>query len=179
MKFQWMEKQKEKGEGTGFSDGDIIGFDGYELVTREDDRGYLSEICRRDWDEVSSLVKNFQQVYLVGNWEKGTIRAYHKHKELVDFFIIVNGVARFVGFDDRPDSATFGYLNTIIASARNLKMITVPAGVYHGWQSLEENTILVSVANNLYMGENRTEWLDEHRIPYDTFGKHMWEVEYK
>jgi len=21
--------------------------------------------------------------------------------------------------------------------------------------------------------------LDEHRIPYDSFGKHMWEVEYK
>jgi len=203
MEFEYLKHLKERGEDpkgygkTNYEDflkqgnyvfkGKIEGVEIRKLEKFVDDRGFLSEICRSDWEEIIKLAPggrddilgNLNQVYIVGNWSKGTVRAFHKHEKLVDFFVIVRGVAKFILFDDRPDSPTFGILQQIISEAGDLKMITVPSGVFHGWQSLCVETLLVSVANDLYMGYNKKEYLDEHRIPYDIFGKNIWEVEYK
>lgn len=184
MKFEWGSGKYECGKLLGYPEvGKIDSITARGLEIFEDDRGFLSEVCRTDWPEVGRTMPNdismFQQVYIVGNHEKGTVRAFHKHERLVDFFIIASGAAKFVLFDDDPESRTFGRIQTIIASANKLKMITVPTNVYHGWQSLKEDTLLLSVANRLYMGINKLDELDEHRIDWDTFGKKIWEVEYK
>jgi len=44
-------------------------------------------------------------------------------------------------------------------------MIIIPLGIYHGWMSLEDNTIMVSIGSELYNPENP----DEVRIPPDSF----------
>ncbi|MEW6718187.1 MAG: dTDP-4-dehydrorhamnose 3,5-epimerase family protein [Chloroflexota bacterium] len=143
-----------------------------ELTTYEDDRGYLIEIARKTGDPAPyGVVHQFGQVYLVGDPVRGTIRAFHKHEELWDWFHISHGSAKFVLKDDRPDSPTFGEMMTIIASARRPRLIVVPPGVYHGWMSLEDDTQMVSTASHTYNRENP----DETRIPPDTFGD-VWEV---
>ena len=49
-----------------------------DLVTHEDDRGYLTEIARQAGaPEPHAVVHRFGQVYLVGNPARGTIRAFH------------------------------------------------------------------------------------------------------
>lgn len=184
MEFEWMKQygnMDDPGEKPIPEIGKIFGVSVRKLDVFEDDRGFLSEVCRTDWSEVYGVIglDHFQQVYIIGNYQVGTVRAFHKHNELVDFFIVVSGAAKFVLFDDHPRSDTYGNMQTVIASANNMKMIVVPRFVYHGWQSLQENTLLLSVANNLYMGIDKKEELDEHRIPYDSFGKKIWEVEYK
>ena len=104
-----------------------------ELVTHEDDRGYLTEVARHaDNPEPHAVVHRFGQVYLVGNPARGTIRAFHKHEELWDWFFISHGSAKFVLKDDRAESRTYGSLMTVIASARKPRLIVVPPGVYHG-----------------------------------------------
>jgi dTDP-4-dehydrorhamnose 3,5-epimerase len=143
-----------------------------ELTTHEDDRGYLTEIARHAGDpEPHAVVHRFGQVYLVGNPARGTIRAFHKHQELWDWFFISHGSAKFVLKDDRPDSRTHGALMTIIASARKPRLIVVPPGVYHGWMSLEDDTQMVSTASHVYNREKP----DEVRIPPDAFGD-VWTV---
>ncbi len=143
-----------------------------ELTVREDDRGYLIEIARTATDsEPHAVVHQFGQVYLVGDPVRGTIRAFHKHNELWDWFFISHGSAKFVLKDDRPDSPTYGEMMTIVASARNPKLIVVPPGVYHGWMSLEDDTQLISTASHVYNRENP----DEVRIPPDSFGD-VWTV---
>ena len=73
-----------------------------ELVTHEDDRGYLTEVARHaENPEPHAVVHRFGQVYLVGNPARGTIRAFHKHEELWDWFFISHGSAKFVLKDDR------------------------------------------------------------------------------
>jgi dTDP-4-dehydrorhamnose 3,5-epimerase-like enzyme len=56
-------------------------------------------------------------------------------------------------------------------------MIVVPPGVYHGWMSLEDDTIMLSVASHVYDREHP----DEERVsPHafdDLFGKDVWQVE--
>jgi dTDP-4-dehydrorhamnose 3,5-epimerase len=143
-----------------------------ELATREDDRGYLVEIARHAGDpEPHAVVHRFGQVYLVGNPARGTIRAFHKHQELWDWFFISHGSAKFVLRDDRAESASFGEMVTIVASARTPRLIVVPPGVYHGWMSLEDDTQLISTASHVYNREKP----DEVRVPPDAFGD-VWTV---
>ena len=142
------------------------------LATHEDDRGYLIEIARvADDPAPHGVVHRFGQVYLVGDPVRGTVRAFHKHDELWDWFFISRGSAKFVLQDDRSDSPTQGEVQTVIASFRSPCLLVVPPGVYHGWMSLEDDTQMVSTASHTYNHEHP----DETRIPPDSFGD-VWAV---
>lgn len=137
------------------------------LVAHVDDRGYLIEILRA----VDPNFSTFGQVYLVGNFGRGVIRAFHKHQEMWDWFFISHGAAKFILVDDRPGAATYRHMNVLIASSRNPSLIAVPPGVYHGWMSLEDDTQMISIASEVY----RRARPDEVRIPPDSFGE-VWAV---
>ena len=141
-------------------------------------------MLRTDWNQYKDGVNNFgsksssiQQVYLVTN-HADSIRAFHKHEHLVDFFIIVKGVAKFILVDDREGYTSYGYGKVITLTDKCLSMLVIPPGVLHGWRG-DKDTILISVANELYMGENKKGILDETRIPYDTYGKEIWDIQHK
>lgn len=138
-----------------------------QLVAHVDDRGYLIEIIRANDDHFTK----FGQVYLVGDLTRGTIRAFHKHSVLWDWFFISHGAAKFILRDDRSDSPTYKDMNTFVISSRNPGLLVVPPGVYHGWVSLEDDTQMVSTASEVYDRENP----DEVRIAPDSFGVE-WEV---
>jgi len=150
----------------------IEGVEVIDLATYEDDRGYLTEVVRHADDPAPhGVVHQFGQVYLVGDPVRGTVRAFHKHDELWDWFFISHGSAKFVLKDDRAKSPTCGEVMTIIASWRRPRLIVVPPGVYHGWMSLEDDTQLVSTASHTYNREKP----DEVRVPPDSFGD-LWTV---
>lgn len=140
------------------------------LVVRSDDRGYLIEILRANDPNFTK----FGQVYLVGNIARGTIRAWHKHEVLWDWFFISHGTAKFALYDDRPASPTYRETNTFVMGARQPAVLTVPPGVFHGWMSLEDDTQLVSTASEVYDRKKP----DEARVPYDSFG-YDWSVKFK
>ena len=137
------------------------------LTAHVDDRGYLIEILR----STDEYFTQFGQVYLVGDMSRGTIRAFHKHTELWDWFFISHGSAKFALRDDRQESSTYGEMQTIVSSQRNPTLIVVPPGVYHGWMALEDDTQLVSTASHVYNRQKP----DEIRVPPDSFG-YIWEV---
>ncbi len=153
-----MEKQKTK-------------IDGLEIVSLQvnfDDRGYLFEIIH-NYD-----MPKFGQVYAVGDPVRGIIRAFHKHEVLWDYFCIVKGSAKFIFVDDRKDSITYQQQEMIVLSEKTPKMIIVPPGVFHGWMSLEDDTLLISIASEVYNKEKP----DEVRISPDSFGD-VWTVKGK
>ncbi len=133
-----------------------------------DERGWLMEVLRADDPE---LFTKFGQVYMVGNFAKGIVRAFHKHVELWDLFFINHGAAKFVLVDDRATSPTHKEMNTLVVSARNPALIVVPPGVFHGWMSLEDDTQMISTATEVYQRERP----DEVRVPPDTFGD-VWTI---
>jgi dTDP-4-dehydrorhamnose 3,5-epimerase len=142
------------------------------LKAHMDDRGYLIEVARcADDPEPHGVVHQFGQVYLVGNMTRGTVRAFHKHAELWDWFFISHGSAKFVLVDDRDDSPTKDEMMAVIVGDRKPALIVVPPGVYHGWMSLEDDTQMVSTASHTYNREKP----DEVRIPPDSFGD-VWTV---
>lgn len=145
----------------------IDGVQSVNLIARVDDRGYLIEIVR----STDPFLTKFGQVYLVGNFGKGTVRAFHKHVDLWDLFFISHGAAKFILVDDRSSSPTYKEINTFVVSARNPALIVVPPGVFHGWMSLEDDTQMISTATEVYNRERP----DEVRVPPDSFGD-VWVV---
>ena len=137
-----------------------------DLTVHLDDRGSLFEVIH-DYDFIP---QKFGQCYVIQNWEKGTVRAFHMHKKLWDYFTIVSGTAKFWFIDSASEEK-----QQIILTEGTPKVIVVPPHVYHGWQSLSHKTILLSIASEVYNKDNP----DEVRIPWDTFGKELWEVQYK
>jgi dTDP-4-dehydrorhamnose 3,5-epimerase len=145
----------------------IDGVSAVPLTAHVDDRGYLIEILRAN----DAHFTKFGQVYLVGNAKAGTIRAFHKHEELWDWFFISHGAAKFVLEDDRPRSLSYGTIQTIVVSERNPTLVVVPPGVFHGWMSLTDDTQLISTASEIYDRHHP----DEVRIGPDSFGD-VWTV---
>jgi dTDP-4-dehydrorhamnose 3,5-epimerase len=142
------------------------------LQQHEDDRGFLFEVIHAS----DPFVTKFGQVYFVGDRTPFTVRAYHKHFELHDWFAIVNGSAKFVLVDDRKDSPTYRKTDILIGSSRKPSLIIVPPGVYHGWMSLENDTLLCSIASHEYNREKP----DEERVSPDSFqdilGQNPWQI---
>jgi len=136
---------------------------GLEIISSQvnfDDRGYLFEIIH------NYEMPKFGQVYVVGDPARGTIRAFHKHEILWDYFCIVKGSAKFIFVDDRKDSKTYKEQEIVILSEKAPKIVIIPPGVYHGWMSLEDDTIMVSIGSEVYDKEKP----DEIRVSPDSFG---------
>lgn len=147
--------------------GPIEGVEIEPLTAHVDDRGYLIEILR----STDPFFTKFGQVYLVGDLKAGTIRAFHKHEALWDFFFISHGTAKFVLVDDRPDSPTYKNRIETVTGDRRPAMVVVPPGVFHGWMALADDTQMISTASEVYNREKP----DEVRIPPDHFGD-VWTV---
>jgi dTDP-4-dehydrorhamnose 3,5-epimerase len=147
-----------------------------DLKVHEDDRGYLYEIIHKSDEYVSGQGQELRQVYIVGDRIETIVRAFHKHDELHDWFCIVKGAAKFVLVDDRKDSPSCGKFDIIFSSDRSPKLLVVPPGIYHGWMSLEPDTIMVSTASHEYNREKP----DEYRVLPNKFDKLLdgnpWEI---
>jgi dTDP-4-dehydrorhamnose 3,5-epimerase len=150
----------------------ILGVQQIPLTVREDGRGYLFEVIHNS----DPFMTQFGQVYVVGDRLPMIVRAFHKHGQLHDWFCVIKGSAKFVLVDDRETSSTFQAVDILIGSDRAQSLIVVPPGVYHGWMSLEPDTIMVSIASHEYNRKGP----DEHRVPPDFFnniiGEDPWEI---
>lgn len=140
------------------------------LKVNTDDRGYLIVIGSSGRPDAPNI-PTMKEVYVVGNMSKGTIRAFHKHEKLWDYFFISHGSAKFVLVDDRGDVGTHHEVNAFVLTERNPSLLVVPPGVYHGWMSLEDDTQMVSIADVPYNPSSP----DEKRIPPDSLGD-VWVV---
>ena len=154
-----------------------------DLVTHTDDRGWLIEVLR----QTDKHFTKFGQIYSVGDMMPGTVRAYHRHFVLWDWFFIANGSAKFVLLDNEEALNTISKTKDLQCNidpskikvfhihARTPKILVVPPTIWHGWMSLEPNTVLISTASEVYNREKP----DEERIRYDIIGKDVWKIQYK
>ena len=144
-----------------------------QLKVNVDDRGDLFEIVRTDMLPDGADIK---QVYAIENHQVGTIRAYHKHNKLIDYFCIVKGAAIFVFWKTlKTGSSTTTLYQRVVVDERAPVMITVPANIWHGWMSLKQETMLISVASACYDKDNP----DEVRTTpdaLDRFLPNIWEI---
>jgi len=149
-----------------FGDGQIQkrSIDGVYLINLEvhvDSRGLVYEVIHAS----DVFVNQIRQVYHVIDPRPDTIRAFHAHEQLHDWFHISHGSALFCLVDGRVQSPTAQGRERVVLTARKPQLLVVPPGVYHGWMSLEPDTVLTSTASEEYVQERP----DEHRVPPNAF----------
>ncbi|MCR4408424.1 MAG: dTDP-4-dehydrorhamnose 3,5-epimerase family protein [Anaerolineae bacterium] len=131
-----------------------------------DERGFLMEMLRSDWEEFDK----FGQVYVTAVYP-GVVKGWHYHKIQTDRFVCVAGMAKVVLYDGREGSPTRGEVNEFFMGIQNPILLKIPPGVMHGFKGISPDmTLIINIPSEPYNYENPDEYrLPAHtdQIPYD------------
>jgi dTDP-4-dehydrorhamnose 3,5-epimerase len=153
----------------------IKGIKEREIIKHIDERGFFSEIIRKDWLELLED-DDIIQFNLSFSYPK-IIRAWHRHsKGQVDFFICVDGTIKVCVYDDREESETYREIDEIVLSSEKLKVVRIPGSLWHGYMVIGYKPAkLLYGVNNLYdyeqPDEDRRPWNDTGIVPITINGK--------
>lgn len=124
-----------------------------ELEKLEDERGFFARTWDKKTFEEYGLNSKVVQCSISFNKLKGTIRGMHFQIPPYEESKIVNcikGKIFDVIIDMRSDSETFKKWISIELSDLNKKMIYIPEGCAHGFQTLEDNTLVYYQISEIY-----------------------------
>jgi dTDP-4-dehydrorhamnose 3,5-epimerase len=109
----------------------------------KDERGFFARTwCRHEF-EAHGLTTIFVQGNISFNHKRGTLRGMHYQVEPHAEAKLVRctmGAIYDVILDLRPDSATFKQWLAVELTAENRRLLFIPPGLAHGFQTLEDNT---------------------------------------
>ena len=119
----------------------------------EDGRGYFARTwCRRE-AAAAGLTAEWVQHSLAHNRVKGTLRGMHyqaaPHEE-AKLIQCATGAIYDVILDLRPGSVTYGRWEAVELGAENLRLLYVPKGFAHGYQTLADDTTVTYLISEEY-----------------------------
>jgi len=139
-----------------FTETDLKGSYIIEPEKVEDDRGFFARTLeKKKFLELGLDIELFQS-NISFNKQKGTIRGMHYQKapyEEVKLVRCTQGKIFDVIIDLRSYSTTYKDWFGIELSSDNYKMIYIPKGFAHGFQTLEDNTEVFYQMSDCYMPE--------------------------
>lgn len=122
----------------------------------EDERGFFARTWDKNEFSKRNLDSEFVQSSISVNKKKGTIRGMHYQDKPFEESKIVRctkGRIFDVIIDLRTDSKTFKEWFSIELSGDNYKMLYIPKGFAHGFQTLEDNTEVYYEISEYYNSE--------------------------
>jgi len=139
-----------------FTETELTGAYIIEIEKLEDERGFFA----RTWDkkifEENGLNSRVTQCDISFNKLKGTIRGMHFQIPPYEEAKIVNcikGKIFDVIIDLRSGSGTYQKWVSVELSDQNKKMLYIPEGFAHGFQTLEDNTLVYYQISEVYSPE--------------------------
>jgi dTDP-4-dehydrorhamnose 3,5-epimerase len=116
-----------------------------ELEPLADERGFFAHsFCRKEFEE-KGLNPNVAQSSISYNKKRGTLRGMHYQTapyEEAKLVRCTKGAIYDVIIDLRPGSPTYCQWFAVELSAENYKMLYVPEGFAHGFQTIEDDTVV-------------------------------------
>ena len=140
--------------------GSLNGVELIKIKNFEDPHGILSVLVSQGRIDVPNA-KEIGEVYLVSVPRSNTTRASHKHKHLDEFFVIIEGSAKFFLLDDRKDSSTYGKKELFTLNSETGNVLFIPRGIYHAFITLTDNTKCLAISNRPFDQKNP----DVYKIP--------------
>ena len=127
-----------------------------ELELLEDERGFFARtFCQTEF-EAHGLNPRLVQCSLSFNRRKGTLRGMHfQVVPMAEAKLVrcTKGAIYDVILDLRPDSSTYCQWVTGELSGNNYRMLYVPEGFAHGFQTLEDDTEVLYQMSEYYAQE--------------------------
>ena len=122
----------------------------------EDERGFFARtFCQKEF-EANGLNPRLVQCSLSFNRRKGTLRGMHFQVAPVAEAKLVRctkGAIYDIILDLWPDSSTYCQWLAVELNAENRKMIYIPEGFAHGFQTLEDDTEVCYQMSEFYAPE--------------------------
>lgn len=128
-----------------------------ELEKLEDQRGFFARTWCKDEYRRMELDANLVQCNISFNKKRGTLRGMHYQSNPYEETKLVRctrGSIYDVIIDIRPKSITFKQWFAIELSASNRKMLYIPKGFAHGFQTLEDETEVFYQMSEYYHAQN-------------------------
>jgi len=139
-----------------------------------DDRGYFLEVQRIGHGLAAGFPRDSTQISAALNYP-GIIKAFHFHRHQTDCWTPAAGLLQVVLIDLRPESATFGWRNTIYVGNLRPWQLLIPPGVAHGYKVIGANPSMLIYATDRFYNPS-----DEGRIPHnDPNLNYDWELQHK
>ena len=114
-----------------------------------DERGKVMHMLRED----SPIFSRFGEIYFSCS-HPGAVKAWHLHKELTLNYAVIHGQIKFVLYDERKDSPTFGEVQELFISPENYYLVTVPPGIWNGFKSIGNLTSILANCATLPHSQN-------------------------
>ena len=135
-------------QNTNFDDLYVI-----EPTVNQDDRGsFFRVFCENELQDILND-RMIKQINHSITSKKGTFRGLHfQYKPNCEVKIVkcIKGKVLDIVVDIRRESKTFLQTYFIELSEKNRKMIYIPEGFAHGFQTLEDNSELLYLHTNIY-----------------------------
>jgi dTDP-4-dehydrorhamnose 3,5-epimerase len=136
-----------------------------DLAKIVDDRGWLTELFRKD-----EIPEQYVPVMAyVSMTLPGIARGPHEHVAQADYFGFI-GPSDFKIFlwDNRPDSPTYMVRQVLFAGENVPRTVIIPPGVVHAYKNVGGKTgMVLNLPNALYAGDGKHQPVDEIRHEAD------------
>jgi dTDP-4-dehydrorhamnose 3,5-epimerase len=137
-----------------FTETDLAGAFLVELEKREDERGFFARSwCQKEFSD-HGLNARLVQCNISFNKRKGTLRGLHyqaaPHEE-AKLVRCTRGALYDVIVDLRPKSPTFKRHFALELTPDNYRMLFIPEGFAHGFQTLEDDTEIFYQMSELFV----------------------------
>ena len=136
-----------------------------DIPLYQDDRG--SVYCAMDMMHD----KEIKRTYVVENFSKGMIRAWHSHLKGDTYMHVISGVAKVAALKYREDGLYSGEPQVSVMTARKPQLFYIPRGYYNGACSLADNTRII-IYSTLTFDEVAD---DDYRLTSGVY-KEIWET---
>jgi dTDP-4-dehydrorhamnose 3,5-epimerase len=127
-----------------------------EIEPREDERGFFARtFCQHEF-AAYGLKTEFVQCNVSFNKKRGTLRGLHyqaKPHEEAKLVMCPRGAIYDIIIDLRSDSPNFGQWLGVELTSLDHRMLYVPEGFAHGFQTLEDNTEVFYQISEFYYPE--------------------------
>jgi dTDP-4-dehydrorhamnose 3,5-epimerase len=136
--------------------------------------GWFMEHLRLTAGKVDGLLVPFEvQQLSVSRAIPGRINAFHIHpKEVQDeLWCVIEGTLMVWLVDCREGSLTEGIRRRYVLSGEEPGLLLIPSGVAHGYKAGTEGALLTYAMNSQFNIRDP----NEGRLPWDHFGRDLWE----
>jgi dTDP-4-dehydrorhamnose 3,5-epimerase len=136
--------------------------------------GWFMEHLRLTTGQVEGLPVPFEARQLsLSHAVPSRINAFHIHpKEIQDeLWCVVEGILMVWLVDCREGSTTEGLKRRYVLSGEEPGMLLIPSGVAHGYKAGPQGALLVYAMNSQFNIRDP----NEGRLPWDHFGRDLWE----
>ncbi|NBC27275.1 MAG: dTDP-4-dehydrorhamnose 3,5-epimerase [Bacteroidetes bacterium] len=139
-----------------FTDTPIEGAVIIELEKHEDHRGYFARgFCKHEF-KAQGLAHDIVQCNFSESRKKGTLRGMHyqvKPHQEVKMIRCIRGAIYDVIVDLRTDSPTYKKWFGLNLTDKHYKMLYAPKGVAHGFQTIEDKSVIFYMVTEFYNQE--------------------------